>query len=48
MDIKKKAWGEKLRRSLEIKRQAQEEAKILLNKLQEELDTKGYYTLASN
>lgn len=42
----KDKWSEKLRHSLEIKRQAQEEAKALLDKLQDELDTKGYYTLA--
>lgn len=41
----KEKWSEKLRHSLEVKRQAQKEAKELLNKLQEELDTKGYYTL---
>lgn len=45
MDIKEK-WSEKLRHSLEIKRQAQEEARMLLNRLQDELDTQGYYTLA--
>lgn len=42
----KEKWSEKLRHSLEVKRQAQEEARELLNKLQDELDTKGYYTLA--
>lgn len=44
-DLKKK-WNEKLRHSLEVKRKAQEEARELLNRLQDELDTKGYYTLA--
>ena len=46
MDSMKKKWSEKLRHSLEVKRQAQEEARALLNKLQDELDTKGHYTLA--
>lgn len=46
MENNKEKWSERLRHSLEIKRQAQEEAKILLNRLQNELDTKGYYTLA--
>ena len=46
MDTKKEKWDQKLRHSLEIKRQAKEEAKALLNKLQTELDKKGYYTLA--
>lgn len=44
-DLKEK-WNEKLRHSLEVKRKAQEEARELLDKLQDELDTKGYYTLA--
>lgn len=42
----KEKWSDKLRHSLEVKRQAQEEARELLNRLQEELDTKGYYTIA--
>lgn len=42
----KEKWNEKLRNSLEVKRKAQEEAKALLDRLQDELDKKGYYTLA--
>lgn len=42
----KEKWSEKLHHSLEVKRKAQEEARELLNRLQSELDTKGYYTLA--
>lgn len=44
-DLKDK-WSNRLRHSLEVKRKAQEEARELLNRLQDELDTKGYYTLA--
>lgn len=42
----KDKWNDRLRHSLEVKRKAQEEARELLNRLQDELDTKGYYTLA--
>ncbi len=42
----KEKWNEKLRHSLEVKRKAQEEAKVLLDRLQDELDKKGFYTLA--
>lgn len=46
MENQKDKWSDRLRHSLEVKRQAQKEARELLNRLQEELDTKGYYTLA--
>ena len=46
MKMDKTMLMEKLRRSIEIKEQGRKEARALLNRLQQELDTKGYYTVA--